>query len=420
MCGFAFEVPDEEVDGGGIARSGRVRQRTVSKSREEILAALEQAEGGTPQVEGGGVEATQSVSVSRKGYEDQNTDSTSSDQLHEDEFYQEVGDHESLAVDDIDVEEPEIAEVEVVEIEDSVPEQDIPELQFNATATEDDYETLVEDEVLNDEPTIDEEVTEEPEQEYVASTSEVFESEPSLTDEEYADEEDPDAGDYRVVEDSDWNEPPVGEDSSHSVEHQHQDLTEELDAIAEDHDHLSNSDHVQSTEESEHPSHLEVVSHVKQDDVPQELPQQEREEYQHFVDQRNVGLHGATKDVNIKDAGNQKMSEIGADTLIGWLVSYESAAGVSTELRGAKFFVTREQIRTTDLVVLDDSVSSPHCLVSTHGNGSLVIQDLLSEHGSFVKRNGSGEFQPLGEVGSVSSGDVIRFGGAEFLLVLVP
>lgn len=108
------------------------------------------------------------------------------------------------------------------------------------------------------------------------------------------------------------------------------------------------------------------------------------------------------------------------DALIGWLVSYNSPAGVSTELRGSKFFIAREQIRATDLVIADNSVSSPHCLVSSSGNGTIVLQDLLSENGISVKRAGSRSFEHLDESGSVASGDTVRFGSAEFLVVLVP
>lgn len=50
----------------------------------------------------------------------------------------------------------------------------------------------------------------------------------------------------------------------------------------------------------------------------------------------------------------------------------------------------------------------------------LNVQDLLSENGISVRRAGADSFEHLDESSSVASGDTLRFGSAEFLVVLVP
>jgi hypothetical protein len=113
-----------------------------------------------------------------------------------------------------------------------------------------------------------------------------------------------------------------------------------------------------------------------------------------------------------------KTMENGA--LVGWLVNYaQNTNGSSIELRSGKYFVARQRLRDDDLVIPDSAISTPHCLLKA-AKGQLHIQDLMSEQGTFVKKQGSASFVPAEEVSSVEHGDRIRFGAFEVVVCLVP
>lgn len=104
--------------------------------------------------------------------------------------------------------------------------------------------------------------------------------------------------------------------------------------------------------------------------------------------------------------------------LFGWFVSFASPEGAAVELREGRFFVTSANVRGADLVLNDDSVSAPHALVVVESG--LVVQDLVSESGVFIKRAGTSNFKQ--EIDSVElfHGDSVRFGNVEFIVSLLP
>jgi hypothetical protein len=106
--------------------------------------------------------------------------------------------------------------------------------------------------------------------------------------------------------------------------------------------------------------------------------------------------------------------------LFGWLVSFESPDGRAIELREGKFFVTGSSIRPTDLVIEDPSISTPHALMSVSADHGLLIQDLMSERGLFVRAGERGQYKREDGVVEVKHGDWVRFGDVEFLVTVVP
>jgi hypothetical protein len=108
-----------------------------------------------------------------------------------------------------------------------------------------------------------------------------------------------------------------------------------------------------------------------------------------------------------------------AGRLVGWLVSYEHPDGRAIELRAGRFFVTGTSIRPTDLILEDQSISTPHALMAISENG-LQLQDLMSERGTFVRLQGEAQYTREEGVVEVRHGDWIRFGDVEFLLTIVP
>lgn len=106
--------------------------------------------------------------------------------------------------------------------------------------------------------------------------------------------------------------------------------------------------------------------------------------------------------------------------LFGWLVSYSEDDGLASELREGKFFVTSRSLKGNDFVIEDRSVSTPHALVHASVEQGLVVQDLMSERGVFVRRRERGAYERIDEAVTLSHGDWVRFGDVEFLVSLVP
>lgn len=105
--------------------------------------------------------------------------------------------------------------------------------------------------------------------------------------------------------------------------------------------------------------------------------------------------------------------------LFGWLVSYENPDGRAIELREGKFFVTSSSIKGSDLILEDPSISTPHALMSISDAG-LLVQDLMSDYGVFVRAGDDGSYRREDGVIRVSHGDWLKFGDVEFLVIIVP
>lgn len=107
--------------------------------------------------------------------------------------------------------------------------------------------------------------------------------------------------------------------------------------------------------------------------------------------------------------------------LVGWFVNFDlNPSGVSAELRSGKYFISSKKLRPGDFVIEDDTVSMPHCMVTAVPGDGLYIQDLMSEKGTYVCKAGATQFEAVTGQQKVSSGDRIRFGTHEALLVIVP
>ncbi|MCC6933395.1 MAG: FHA domain-containing protein [Deltaproteobacteria bacterium] len=107
--------------------------------------------------------------------------------------------------------------------------------------------------------------------------------------------------------------------------------------------------------------------------------------------------------------------------LIGWLVTYLSDfRGAPIEIREGRFFIGGAKLRDTDLVLADESLSVPHCLVKAEGKDGLVMQDLMSEKGTFIKRQGASAYEAITMPTVIEHGDWIKFGDYELMACIVP
>jgi hypothetical protein len=108
-------------------------------------------------------------------------------------------------------------------------------------------------------------------------------------------------------------------------------------------------------------------------------------------------------------------------TLVGWFVNYSTnAKGLSFEIRVGRQFVGRQSLRGDDLIIQDSAVSTPHCLLQVDDSTHVMLQDLMSEQGTYVKKNGSSEYERIDSSIQLEHGDRVKLGSYELVICLVP
>lgn len=102
----------------------------------------------------------------------------------------------------------------------------------------------------------------------------------------------------------------------------------------------------------------------------------------------------------------------GDNRLIGWLISYAmSDKGVSYELRSGRYLVTsKDGMDERTISVHDDTVSAPHVAMSASNKHVLLVQDIFSEHGTYICKSDSGQEVPVTGPVVLSHGDWLRIG----------
>ncbi|MCO6431237.1 MAG: FHA domain-containing protein [Deltaproteobacteria bacterium] len=108
-----------------------------------------------------------------------------------------------------------------------------------------------------------------------------------------------------------------------------------------------------------------------------------------------------------------------AGRLVGWLVSFDQPLGEAVELREGKFFISGTLLKSTDLVIADKNLSTPHAMVSISASGGVRVQDLMSESGLYIKRRQKNNFQREEGATTLAHGDTVKFGDAEFCVALI-
>ena len=105
--------------------------------------------------------------------------------------------------------------------------------------------------------------------------------------------------------------------------------------------------------------------------------------------------------------------------IFGWLVSYVDSNGSSIELREGRFFVSSTQLRNTDLVLEDDTISTPHAMFTIGTDTGILIQDLKSDRGIFVRTADATAYRREYDTVVLQHGDWVRFGDLEFLVSVI-
>lgn len=98
--------------------------------------------------------------------------------------------------------------------------------------------------------------------------------------------------------------------------------------------------------------------------------------------------------------------------LIGWLVSYaQDAKGKAFEIRAGRSLISADKIGNNKLVLVSHpSISSPHAALSASPRHRLMLQDVFSEHGTFLTRSNAEKEVPVNGPIEVEHGDWLRIG----------
>lgn len=108
--------------------------------------------------------------------------------------------------------------------------------------------------------------------------------------------------------------------------------------------------------------------------------------------------------------------------LIGWLVSYAlDEKGASFEIRSGRSFISAENTTADTVVsVADASVASPHLALSASPKHRVMIQDIFSESGSYLRRAHEEKEQTINGPVEIRHGDWLRVGErTHFQVVLI-
>ncbi|NLF24870.1 MAG: FHA domain-containing protein [Deltaproteobacteria bacterium] len=109
------------------------------------------------------------------------------------------------------------------------------------------------------------------------------------------------------------------------------------------------------------------------------------------------------------DSYNSSLSE---NRLVGWLVSYGlDDLGVAYEIRTGRSFISNKQSsQARMLAVVDSSISSPHLALKASARNKVMVQDIFSDHGSFITRADNNREYPITGPTEIKHGDWVRVG----------
>lgn len=185
----------------------------------------------------------------------------------------------------------------------------------------------------------------------------------------------------------------------------------------------------QRTERSEPVERAEAIN-FRRDEKRQPQPQQQQQQQQRQREEqrpreerrepeRTERVERQAAPTSPRPSDGPRKTESATGRLFGWLVNYGNPDGLATELREGKFFVTASSLKTTDLIIEEPSISTPHALVTVSVDSGLQVQDLMSDRGVFVRRRGDDTYRREPDTVRVDHGDWLRFGDVEYLVSLI-
>lgn len=406
MCGHTFDGAvdaAEEEDAPARQQKSRVRQRTMSVSREEVQNVA-------------------SASAEENSAEDE---TAAEDFSFQDRFSEESGSEEKEEPDFDPMaalfgESPSTAESSSEEEEDSSDSQSSDTAFMDSLAALEEKETEDEDATLFAAPaeSVEEPQTDSPESSEADEESESSSNEESEADEDAESQEAAGGERKRKRRRRRRKKKRPSEESELFAEGNESESEDKAEEVQEAEASSSEASAIEPEESSTAADESESQAAVSE--------QEEKVEETFFEKEDNM----ATQDVveehtnSVAPAQTSHAPEASGDkagALVGWLVTYgPDGKGDSVEIRGGRFFIGRQKLRENDMVIGDSALSTPHCLVSAEASRGIQIQDLMSEQGTFVKKAGSKSFTQISDASLIEHGDMLRFGAYELLVCLIP
>lgn len=133
-------------------------------------------------------------------------------------------------------------------------------------------------------------------------------------------------------------------------------------------------------------------------------------------------LKSATMNNSSTANGSNFLRNPNSGRLVGWLVSYGlDKQGAAFELRVGRTIIGRQPLANSATAVIEEpDISSPHLAVRTSTRHEVFVQDIFSDGGSYVVRDGSKREEKLEGPVQLQHGDWIRLGdGVRFQLCLI-
>ncbi|MFO0417307.1 MAG: FHA domain-containing protein [Pseudomonadota bacterium] len=127
-------------------------------------------------------------------------------------------------------------------------------------------------------------------------------------------------------------------------------------------------------------------------------------------------------DESVETSGRERIFWKKPGRIVGFLVSYASdPLGQHVVLREGRLLISCENGSSDNcLVISHESVSPMHAIMRVAADGSILILDQLSEHGTRIRRAESGnEESLLGDKSYLRHGDVVIFGECEYHLCVL-
>jgi len=102
----------------------------------------------------------------------------------------------------------------------------------------------------------------------------------------------------------------------------------------------------------------------------------------------------------------------GSNRLIGWLVSYGlDANGESFEIRAGRTMIgSRGNSGDRAIAITEETISAPHSALSASTRHTLTVQDIFSNHGSYISKAGSSSENKINGPVELEHGDWLRIG----------
>jgi hypothetical protein len=148
---------------------------------------------------------------------------------------------------------------------------------------------------------------------------------------------------------------------------------------------------------------------------------QESYEHQDTLDLEE-DMERLLEEENVGEGEREYLAMRRPSKLVGFLVSYElERYGRYIELREGRLLVSSEGSSSDNCLVIEDaSVSPMHAIMRISSNGTIMILDQLSEHGTRIKRAGSEKEEALlGDKGTLEHGDVVIFGECGYHVCII-